>query len=144
MGDNLLVDVQAKTRETFLHTFQLVEAILGPARGYIEDPEKGLVFIRFFGSKTKGHQFPCDFNGNLMADVAWNWLREQWEHKEKLRHSSDLGGELHRNVSPHGGGLDHDGHNQKGWRVYNETWGHVGEHTCALVAVQPAYIWQGK
>jgi len=39
---------------------------------------------------------------------------------------------------------DHDGSNGKGWRVFNEAWGHVGGYWQALLAVQPAWAWYGK
>src|SRR5690349_24893058 len=32
---------------------------------------------------------------------------------------------------------DHDGDNSKGWRIYNEAWGHVDNLWGAIVAIQP-------
>ena len=39
---------------------------------------------------------------------------------------------------------DHDGSNGKGWRVFNEYWGHVAGYRYAIVAVQPAWAMYGK
>lgn len=39
---------------------------------------------------------------------------------------------------------DHDGSNSKGWRVYNEAWGHVEDVRRAIVAVAPAWAMHGK
>lgn len=39
---------------------------------------------------------------------------------------------------------DHDGSNTRGWRVYCQDWGHVGEMWEAICAVHPAYLWHGK
>lgn len=139
-GDNLRVDLQFRNKETFFKAFELV-GMMHSAKGYIDDPEKGLVFLWAVGDGVKGNPFPCAYGGNMMAEIAWAWLQEQWH--PPLRSSKDNLSK-HRNLSPHGEDLDHDGSNVEGWRIYNETWGHVGDHHYAIVAVQPAYIWMGK
>lgn len=39
---------------------------------------------------------------------------------------------------------DHDGDNGRGWRVYNEGWGHVDSHHAAIIAVTPSWAMYGK
>lgn len=39
---------------------------------------------------------------------------------------------------------DHDGDNEKGWRLYCEGWGHVDGDSSAFVAVAPAWAMYGK
>lgn len=39
---------------------------------------------------------------------------------------------------------DHDGSNGKGWRVFNEQWGHVAGHHYAIVGIQPQWAMYGK
>lgn len=40
---------------------------------------------------------------------------------------------------------DHDGSNGRGFRVYNDAWGHVNPYGWpAFVAVQPNWAWYGK
>lgn len=39
---------------------------------------------------------------------------------------------------------DHDGSNSKGWRVYNEAWGHVSDDWAAFVAIEPVWALHGK
>ncbi len=39
---------------------------------------------------------------------------------------------------------DHEGSNGKGWRIYNEAWGHVGHEWAAIVAVTPRWAMYGK
>lgn len=39
---------------------------------------------------------------------------------------------------------DHDGDNGKGWRIYNEAWGHVARNHYAFVAIEPEWIMYGK
>ena len=138
-GSNLRIDVQGAKRETFDKAFELVELMFAQATEYIVDPVKGLVFL--WGS---GIALPVPFSGKLMADIAWKWLEEERIHSHKLSMSADLGKQLDKNLSPYGENLDHDGSNTPGWRIYNEEWGHVGEHIYAIVAVQPAFIWRGK
>jgi len=39
---------------------------------------------------------------------------------------------------------DTDGSVSKGWRVYNESWGHIGDNWRAFVAIEPAWLEYGK
>lgn len=39
---------------------------------------------------------------------------------------------------------DHDGDNGKGWRVYNEAWGHVNGEWQAFCAIEPVWLMYGK
>lgn len=39
---------------------------------------------------------------------------------------------------------DTDGHNKKGFRVYNESWGRIGNDPYAFVAIEPEWITYGK
>ncbi len=39
---------------------------------------------------------------------------------------------------------DHDGDNGKGFRVYNEAWGHVAGDNGAFVAIEPVWLMHGK
>ena len=39
---------------------------------------------------------------------------------------------------------DHDGDNGRGFRLYNEAWGHVDEHYQAFLALSPAWAMYGK
>lgn len=39
---------------------------------------------------------------------------------------------------------DHDGDNSRGWRIYNEEWGHIGTYRGAICAIEPAWLMHGK
>ena len=39
---------------------------------------------------------------------------------------------------------DHDGDNGKGWRVFNEAWGHVCNSPYGFVGIQPVWAMYGK
>lgn len=39
---------------------------------------------------------------------------------------------------------DHDGCNERGWRVFNDAWGRVGDEHGAFVEIQPVWLMYGK
>lgn len=93
------------------------------AEGYLLHPAKGLVFFWYLSAAPDGLvRFPFKMDHVGAADFARRWLGEE-----------DYGREP-----------DHDGDNKKGWRLYNEVWGHVGGWTGAFVAVKPAWAMYGK
>jgi hypothetical protein len=56
------------------------------------------------------------------TSFAWNWLSRQ----------------------EYGPEPDYDGSNEKGFLLFNETWGHVGGDHYAIVAIAPAWAMLGK
>lgn len=67
-------------------------------------------------------EFPFEYDADGAADFADRWLK-----------SVDYGKQP-----------DHDGDNGKGWKLYNEGWGHVDGHWQAFVAVSPRWAMYGK
>lgn len=82
--------------------------------------------IVFYWSKTENRAdivaLPFKLDAAGAADFAKRWLHEE----------------------NYGSQPDHDGDNGKGWRVYNESWGHVDGDWSAFVAVSPAWAMYGK
>lgn len=39
---------------------------------------------------------------------------------------------------------DHDGSNGKGWRIFNNNWGHVMQLHYGIVGIRPNWAWYGK
>lgn len=72
------------------------------------------------GAEAVALPFSLDAEG--VTDFAMRWLAEQ-----------DLGREP-----------DHDGDNGRGWRLYNEGWGHVDGEYHGWIAVSPAWAMDGK
>lgn len=87
---------------------------------YIEDPNYGLILL--WTDRDNATKFPRAKNAKRLVDFAWEWLQKQ-----------DYGREP-----------DHDGSNGKGWRLFNEAWGHVKNDWAAFVAIQPAWAMYGK
>lgn len=56
------------------------------------------------------------------SSFAWNWLTHQ----------------------DYGEQPDHDGSNEKGFVLFNDTWGHVGGDRYAIIGIGPAWALLGK
>lgn len=91
----------------------------GPRRG-----ERRLVLYWVDPEKSvEGyHPFPAPVDAEAAAPFIRAWL----------------------DVVDYGRQPDHDGDNAKGWRVYNESWGHVAGRFQAFVAIEPAWFMYGK
>lgn len=139
IGDNLHIDVRAKTRETFDLAIQIAMEFEPAVEAYTIDKKKGLVLLwcaeEYSGGRKLGHPFPTRLDAKGAADMAWTWLQKEWEKDPKDRVAFDPGGKPYED-----GEVDND----NGFRVYNEEWGHVGDHTYSVCAIQPASIWIGK
>lgn len=102
------------------------------AEGWIESEEKGLILMRWAEAGAKGFQrFIVPHDPETAAAVVWQWLGNDkvWD-KIKLE-----GWDVY---------YDGDGSSSKGWRVYCEEWGHVGDYFAAICAIKPAWMWHGK
>jgi hypothetical protein len=84
--------------------------------------EQRLVFFWAEPQRKEGFRPLAKFGFATAADLAKTWLDQV-----------DYGPEP-----------DHDGSNLKGWRIYNEIWGHVGGERTAIVAVTPRWAMLGK
>lgn len=134
--DNRIFNVNGSGEEALIKTLRLVFDQQGhntTAQGYTIDPEKGLVIFWYFPLDLSNPRIipflvPLSPEGVaiqamawLKTDAAWNIPLDGWDKDSS-----------------------HDGHNSKGWRVYCENWGHVGEHRGTIAAIKPAYMWHGK
>ncbi len=90
------------------------------AVGYRIDAEKGMIFYWSISKNMTPFPFKMDAEG--AAHFVLRWLKE-----------ADYGQEP-----------DHDGHNGRGWRLYNEDWGHISNEWQAFVAIQPVWAMYGK
>ena len=97
-------------------------------------PEKGLVFFSY-GAPKGSNQFITAISSAQAAEMAFNWLQDPDKMKEIYDKLSWEGWDDN---------LDHDGNNSRGWRVYVEEWGHIGNHYGTVCAIRPTYLWHGK
>lgn len=136
--DNFRLDITCEGRERLMQAMALAfhDRGGGGAVGYVvkgEVPAPGaltdwsgrpksrrLVFFWTLSPDAQALPFKLDAEG--AADFAWRWLQQE-----------DFGGQP-----------DHDGDNGRGWRLYNEAWGHVDSDNRAFVAICPAWAMYGK
>ena len=138
--DNRHISIQSEGRSAFDLAFQLMfDNCPGKkATHYFEHPKNGLLLLwdeDFFidtlrsannsDPRVKANKLPYPMNWKAASDLAWGWLQNQPEEKYECN-------------------LDHDGSNGKGFKVYNEDWGHVAESHYAFLGVLPVWAWYGK
>ena len=86
-------------------------------------PSRLVFYWRESDDDVEVHPFPFQAAaGETMASFAFNWLAQV-----------DYGPEP-----------DHDGSNARGYRVFNEAWGRLGDDDAAFLAVEPAWALIGK
>jgi len=130
MSSNFLIDISSEGEKRLQQAFHLrmepdgryASQKADTAIGYVIDPELGMVFFQW---KPSGEfaPFPFKMDADGCAAFAFRWLAEAEYPREP----------------------DHDGDNHKGWRFYNEAWGHVGHYRSeALIAVKPEWQMYGK
>jgi hypothetical protein len=73
--------------------------------------------------KTPVSPLPFKMDKQGLCDFAWAWLQKGADY---------------------GSRPDTDGDSERGWRVYNEGWGHVSGNCYAIVAIQPFWFVYGK
>ena len=127
--DNRIFNVNGRTKNRLQKTIDLIIDDWQGVKGW-EITEKGLV-LKWHSEENKGNKFPVPLKSDTIVDIVWDWL-----NSEEGRKFETIGDWDHD--------ADHDGHNERGWRVYCEDWGHVGDDHYAICAVVPAYIWYGK
>lgn len=132
--DNFRIDVQSEGRDNLALVMQIIfkshrrathYAIRGPEYSAKTPKPRRLVlyWTQPSGSGSDGVlPLPFTLDQEGATDFAHNWLKE-----------------LDYGTEP-----DHDGDNGKGWRVYNEAWGHVDSHWAGFVAISPAWAMYGK
>lgn len=101
-------------------------------KGFTVETDKGLILLWDIDEKNPDHhKFMAPLSAEAVAPMVEQWLK------------SEVASEI--SLGPWEDDCDHDGHNSKGWRVYCEDWGHVGQANWrAVVAVKPVFLWHGK
>ena len=151
--DNHVVDIRSKGREAFDHAFAIFmgsqmgghlkathTSIIPPGTKIPEDnfraqnsqvcDLKAPTFCLFWSEPKDWHiapvkELPYEMKVNRIADLVWDWLEDV--PKEQ-----------------HGEYLDHDGSMGRGFRMWNESWTHVGGSPYGICAVRPIFAWYGK
>mgnify|MGYP001008776684 CR=1 FL=1 len=121
--DNFQILVQSAGKEDFKLAMKIAFGSRKKAIGFRVTESKGLIL---YWSKTEKKEFqalPYEMDCDQAIEFCWGWVQA---NKPK-------------NAQP-----DHDGDNDKGFIVYNESWGHVDGDWQAFVAIDVIWAMYGK
>ena len=140
--DNKIFDVNGRSKEQLEMTLKLAltdeYGKQSKAKGWMFAPKKGFVLLWHVDTKKPEEKlFPEPLSYDMLSHIIWDWLKTDEALSVPL-------GEWEEDA-------DHDGSNDKGFRVYTDSWGHVntdgGDYTInhySIVAIKPVYCWYGK
>ena len=117
--DNFKFDMTAEGPDTLKAALSLFNPPGGMVIGYSTN---GSRLVLYWKESPRATKLPFPMTLDQAADFASGWLKY-----------ADYGDEP-----------DHDGDNDKGWRLYCEDWGHIDRDHCAFAAIEPAWAMYGK
>ncbi len=119
-SDNMRVDVTSVGQEAFTAALSLFDH-----EKTIAYRVEGMKIVLYWVMPENGHtvsKLPYAMTKEQIAEFTYGWLQSV-EYPEQP---------------------DHDGSNSKGWRIYNEDWGHVDDRWEAYAAIKPVWAMHGK
>jgi hypothetical protein len=119
--DNFKFDMTSQGDLTLKAALKLFNPPGGKVTGYRVEKDKGLIFY-WADSSPHMTKLPFPMTLEQAADFAVGWL----DHAD------------------YGNRPSFDGDSAKGWRLYTESWGHIGGDHYAFAAVQPVWAMYGK
>lgn len=104
-----------------------------PIKGWKTDPKHGFILYWCIldGNREGINAFPVPVSVETVVPMIHSWINSEE-------------GKAFKNENRWEDDLDHDGHNSRGWTLYVEDWGHVGDSSAAIGAVRPSWCWYGK
>lgn len=139
--DNRIFNVNGESEAMLLNTLRLVFAQCDGTTcvGYFESKEKGLVLCRYASDGYAVNKLP-PMNADQIFHFVLAWMKTEYAQKV-IDFTNKESKEKDANWDKD---IDHDGSNELGWRVYCESWGHVGDYHGAICAIKPVHLWYGK
>lgn len=124
-ASNFRFDVSSDTRKHFDMAMELAFANCagGKAERYKIDSEKGLI-LSWGGAESGYEKLVYKMDLEATKEFVWNWVRSA-DYVDKSCWDSEVD-------------------RKKGFRVYNEAWGHIGSDHYAFVAIKPTFMLYGK
>ncbi|NIB43759.1 hypothetical protein HBA55_29420 [Pseudomaricurvus alkylphenolicus] len=127
--DNKVFNVNGSGEDQLLKTLEL--AFGGQTcSGWQETEDHGMILC-WTADSVGINPMPGDLTAEQCLPFITAWLESDFASKVKF-------GEM---CGPY---KSSDVDNGKGWQVYVEQWGHVGNQHYSICAVRPAYMWYGK
>lgn len=118
--DNRRIDLSLTGHDDFRLAMTLAFKSQYKATGY-RIHENHLVL--YWVDSPESTPFPYAMELSDVIPFVWGWLQK---------------------TQPSSGRPDHDGDNEKGYRVFNEAWGHVFGDYRAFIAITPIWAMYGK
>ena len=120
--DNFCIDITGEGFETFKMAFLLVGAqTKKTVTGYRNCPGRGLIL--YWVNNENSKELPYEMNMDQAACFVWGWMQ---------------------NTNCYEKAPDIDGDCKKGWRIFNEKWGHISGEWQAFLAIRPEWSLYGK
>lgn len=121
--DNFRFDITWEGEHNFRSLVKLfVSRKCDKVTHYEIDPDYGMILYWTKPSRPAAMPVPYPMGVDGAVDFVWNWLKTADYQEEP----------------------DHDGDNGRGWRIFNEDWGHVKGEWAATIAIQPCWAMYGK
>ena len=119
LGSNPIIRVNGISLERMISAMNLVDGF--PCHGYTVNDNK-LVLFRY-GNGEDIIKFPTPLSVDATANMTFEWVRSTAYPREP----------------------DHDGDNEKGWLIWNDSWGQIeGFGYSSFLAIAPMWIMYGK
>lgn len=129
--DNRIFNVNGESDGDLLGALKLVFAQENTTcKGWMFKPTHGLILLWWADEGQGVNKFPAPLTAEECFIFVKSWLKSEDAAKVEMK---DWDADA-----------DHDGHNEMGWRVYCEDWGHVANRSDAICAVKPIHCWYGK
>jgi hypothetical protein len=123
--DNFHFDVTCQGNEQFSKCLEMAITLSGHKNvtHYLIDDKRGLgLFWHYQDKHDTLLKLPYPMKIPAIVQFATNWI-SQVEYPQQP---------------------DHDGDNGRGWRIYNESWGHVWDYHEGVIAIAPVWAMYGK
>lgn len=140
--DNKIFNVNGRTKKQLALAVQLLllteYSDNQKVRGWYYSKQKGLILTWHVSEQvtpfTDRMGKESEIVGDELVDLLWTWLNTPEARDVECVDWDE--------------NLDHDGSNEKGWRLYVDEWGHVKSGSSldhySIAAFKPVYLWYGK
>lgn len=128
--DNRQVDVVSRGKEALGHAVALLfDAHKNGAthfRDFPATPERPRTLVFYWYEEREAHPFPVRLTVESATELVWNWLQSLKDDEYACAYD------------------DGEVWNERGWRAFNEDWGHVFGSHYAFAGFQGRWAWLGK
>lgn len=127
--DNFQMDIRSRVKTHFDEALRIAfDAAPGRKATHYRITEKYGFILYWDGDGVKGViAFPYEMSYKDAIPFVWGWLQK-------------VDYDIYEEPCDDGGDVE----NVKGFRIFNEMWGHVDGDHYAFIAVKPAWAWLGK